>query len=335
MPRNILIVRFSSIGDLLLATPLLRAIRTRHPDSRITFVVREDLADALRHNPHINELVTWRRHTPLTDLVHTLRAQRWTDRLDLHGSLRSFALRRRVGGRWTGYPKHRLRRTLLIASRGKFGGSLGMVADRYFVAARHLDVVPDGKPAEFFISERANADADEFLRQHRIGQDRPLIALAPGAAHFTKRWPEQHWRELAGRLSARYDMVVLGGTAEERVARTIADAAGPAAASATGLVTLEGSAALLRRAERLVCGDTGLLHLATAVGTPVVGLYGPTVEAFGFFPYHARAVTLQHDLDCRPCSSQGGPKCPLGHHNCLVQMMPDEVLTALTTSRGS
>lgn len=333
MPRNVLIVRFSSIGDLLLTTPLLRAIRARHPDSRITCVVREDMADTLRHNPRITEVVAWRRGSSLAALAHTLRAQRWTDRLDLHGSLRSHALRRLVGGRWTGYPKHRIRRALLIATHGRRGGTLGHVAERYFAAARDLDVVPDGGPAEFFTSAHAEGEAEAFLRQHRIGQNRPLIALAPGAAHFTKRWPEHHWVALAKRLAATRDIVVLGGKAEARVAATIAGAAGVTAASAAGLFTLDGSAALLKHAERLVVGDTGLLHLATAVGTPVVGIYGPTVAAFGFFPYRANAVTLQHDLTCQPCSSQGGAVCPLGHHNCLVGLEPDEVFSVLGTSR--
>jgi lipopolysaccharide heptosyltransferase II len=326
MPRNVLIVRFSSIGDLLLTTPLLRAIRTRHPDSRITFVVREDLAETLRRNPHIAELVTWQRDSSLRALARTLRTQQWTDRLDLHCSLRSYALRRLVGGSWRGYPKYRVRRQLLIATHGKRGGMLGHVAERYFAAARDLDVTPDGKPTEYFTSEQAEAQAEAFLRQHRLGQDRPLIALAPGAAHFTKRWPQRHWVALAQRLAATHDVIVLGGKADERHAGAIADAAGTAGANAAGLFSLDGGAAILKRASRLVSGDTGLLHLATAVGTPVIGLYGPTVEAFGFFPYHASAVTLQHDLDCRPCSSQGGARCPLGHHNCLVQMMPDEVL---------
>jgi lipopolysaccharide heptosyltransferase II len=335
MSRNILVVRFSSIGDLLLTTPLLRALRARHPDSRITFVVREDMAGTLRHNPRITELVTWQRGSSLTALGHTLRAQRWTDQLDLHGSLRSYALRRLVGGSWRGYPKHRVRRQLLITTHGKHGGALGHVAERYFAAARDLDVTPDGKPAEFFVSEHAEVQANAFLAQHRLGQNRALIAFAPGATHFTKRWPEHHWVALARRLAASHDIVVLGGKEEERAAGAVADAAGTAAASAAGLVTLDGSAALLKRAKCFVSGDTGLLHLATAVGTPVVGLYGPTVEAFGFFPYHARAVTLQHDLDCRPCSSQGGPVCPLGHHHCLTEMLPDEVVNALDGGRES
>lgn len=329
MPRAILVVRFSSIGDLLLTTPLLRAIRTRHPDSRITFVVRDDMADTLRTNPRITDLVTFRRGESLTGLAAALRAVAWTDRLDLHGSLRSRLLRQLVGGRWTGYPKRRARRQLLIATHGRRGGNLGHVADRYFAAARHLDVAPDGGPPEFFVSPAAVAGADAFLRQHRLGGERPLLAFAPGAAHFTKRWPEAHWQALATRLAASHDIVVLGGRAEEAIASSLAAAAGPAAASAAGRFTLDGSAALLRRASTLVSGDTGLLHLATAVATPVVGLYGPTVEAFGFFPYHASAVTLQRDLPCRPCSSQGGPVCPLGHHDCLERMTPDEVFAAV------
>lgn len=330
MSRNILIVRFSSIGDLLLTTPLLRAIRTRHPDSRITFVVREDMADTLRHNPRITELITWRRGSSLRDLARRLRETAWTDRLDLHGSLRSHLLRRLVGGSWTGYPKHRLLRKLLIVTQGRRGGHLGHVAERYFAAARNLDVTPDGGPAEFFTSERAETEAAAFLERHRLGTQRPLIALAPGAAHFTKRWPEAHWIALARKLAVFNDIVVLGGKHEEREAAAIADACAPAAASAAGLFSLEGSAALLKHAERVVVGDTGLLHLATAVGTPVVGLYGPTVEAFGFFPYRAKAVTVQHDLNCRPCSSQGGPVCPLGHHDCLVKMLPEEVLGVMS-----
>ena len=92
---------------------------------------------------------------------------------------------------------------------------------------------------------------------------------------------------------------------------------------------LPGSAALLKHARALIAGDTGAMHLATAVGTPVLALFGPTVEAFGFFPYHAKATVLQRELGCRPCSAQGGPCCPLGHHRCLQDLQPDEVLEAL------
>jgi ADP-heptose:LPS heptosyltransferase len=218
---NILMVRFSSIGDLILTTPLLRAVRERHPAARISFVVREDMADALRDNPRIDELITWRRGSSLADLARRLRAERWTHRLDLHGSLRSRLLRGMVGGRWTSYPKHRIRRNLLILTHGKRGGPLGHVAERYFTAARQLDVTPDRKAPEFFTTNAAETDAAAFLAERGIGRDRPLVALAPGAAHFTKRWPPHHWMALARQLTTTHDIVIVGGTAERGVAEVM------------------------------------------------------------------------------------------------------------------
>jgi heptosyltransferase-2 len=330
-PPRILLVRFSSIGDLLLTTPLLRVLRRRYPDADLTFVTRADMADTLRDNPHLTRLVTWPREGSLRALARDLRQTPWTHRLDLHGSLRSRALRLLVGGRWHGYSKHRVRRQLLVTTHGRLGGRIAPVADRYFDAASALDVLPDGAPAEYFVTDIAAGQATRFLADHHLASGRPLLALAPGAAHFTKRWPTDHWLALAARMAATHDIVVLGGPAEREVAVRIVAAAGPRAASAAGTVSLSGTAALLQRATAVVVGDTGILHLATAVGTPVVGLYGPTVEAFGFFPYHAHAVAVQHPLACRPCSSRGGAACPLGHHHCLVQILPAEVTDALAS----
>jgi len=236
-----------------------------------------------------------------------------------------------IGGRWTSYPKYRIRRKLLIMTHGKRGGSLGPVAERYFAAARDLDVAPDGGPPEFFTSAAGEARATAFLEQYGLGSNRPLIALAPGAAHLTKRWPEEHWQELVARLGQGWDVVVLGGKAEERIGCEIADMANGQGVSAAGQFGHDTNAAILKRAKLLVVGDTGLLHLATAVGTPVVGLYGPTVEAFGFFPYNAKASVVQLDLPCRPCSAQGSAQCPLKHHHCMVQLMPEMVLGAVNT----
>lgn len=331
IPR-ILIVRFSSIGDILLTTPLVRALRARHPAARITYVVRADMADTLRHNPRLTELVTWDRSAPLSGLAARLRDTDWTHRLDLHGSLRSLALRQRVGGHWTGFSKHRLRRSLLIRTGRRHGGHLGHVADRYFAAAAGLDVAPDGGGPEFFFPSQSQQQADEFLSHHGLGQARTLVAVAPGAAHATKRWPLAHWEALVRRARAASDIVVVGGPGEEALGEALVEAGGGAVANAAGRFDLMGTAALLKRARVMAGGDTGVMHLATAVGTPVVALYGPGVEEFGYFPYQARAVVLQKELGCRPCSSHGGPKCPLGHHRCLVDILPEEVAAALVAA---
>ncbi len=328
-PR-ILAVRFSAIGDIVLTTPLLRAIRHRHPHAHITFLTRRAYAPLLADNPRVNEVIGWEQATPFKVLLADLKQRSFTHRLDLHGSLRSGRLRRALGGAWGRYSKHRLARTVLIKTKRNLYRDTRHVAERYFDAAKRLDVTPDGSPAELYLRRDAYDQADEFLAAHRLGRERTLMAVAPGAAHATKRWPDRHWLALLGRLTARADVVILGGAAEAEFAARLAEAGGEHAASAAGLFDLQGTGALIKRARALAAGDTGLMHMATAVGTPVVALYGPTVEAFGFFPYHARASVLErNDLTCRPCSKMGGPRCPLGHHRCMEEILPDDVEAAL------
>jgi heptosyltransferase-2 len=313
VPPNILIVRFSAIGDLLLITPLLRALRRRHPDARITLVTRASLAPLFAHNPRLTEVIGWTPGESLRALGRRLRGAGFTHRLDLHGSLRSRTLRWHIGGRWTSYPKQRTARALLIRTKRNLYRDRRPVAERYFDAALDLDVRPDEGSLELFLPRPALEAADAFLRTAAIGSSRQLIALAPGAAHFTKRWPAHHWIALTRRLVEQgNDVVVLGGPADREIAAQVAAAGGAGAVSAAGAFDLLGSGALLKRARALVSGDTGVMHLATAIGTPVVALFGPTVEAFGFFPYHAKAAVLQIDLPCRPCLSADPSPLPAG-----------------------
>ncbi len=320
----------SSLGDILLTTPLLRAIRTRHPDAWISYVTKTAFIPLLADNPRIDELIPYDPAESLGTLIERLRVGQYTHRLDLHGSLRSRALRLRVPGKWRGYPKHRLARTALIRTKRNIYRDTRHVVERYFDAARDLDVKPDDKPLEFFIRREMLDQANDFLRDRGLGDDRTLVAVCPGAQHATKRWPVRHWQDLVTLLTTRgYDVVVLGGPAERQLGEEVAAAGGDHAASAAGLFEIGVAAALLKRSARAVTGDSGLLHLASAVGTPLVGLYGPTVRPFGFFPYRAKATVLELPLDCRPCSAMGGPVCPLGHHRCLIDINPDQVFEAV------
>lgn len=326
---DILLVRFSSIGDIVLTTPVIRAIRARHPGARLTYVVRDDLADLIRHNPRIDRVVTWHHRTPLGPLARLLREVDWSHRLDLHGSWRSRRLRLMVGGTWHGYPKHRLRRTLLIATRRRWGGDLGPVVSRYAHAADALDITLDDRPAELFTSVEAEQQADAFLQARGIGRTRRLVAVVPGATHFTKRWPEGHWAATIRELSRQSDVVVVGGPAERDIGNRLAAHGGDAVANAAGTGGLLYSAALLRRAAVAAAGDTGMMHVATAVGTPVVALFGPGVPEFGFYPWRARAAVLEQAITCRPCSAHGSARCPRGHHRCLRDTTPHDLLRAL------
>lgn len=323
---NVLAVRFSSIGDVLLTTPLFRAIRHRHPAARITVLTKQAYAPLLSHNPHLDRVIGVAPDRSLTSVAAELRAGKYTHRLDLHDSLRSHMLRTLVPGQWRSYPKHRVARALLIYAKRNRYRDRRPVAERYFSAAGNLDVAPDGGPPEFVLGAEAEREASDWLAKAGIGQGRPMIAVAPGAAHATKRWPLEHWRALIRRLVAQgFDVSIVGGADDAALGEELSPIAGERVVSAAGVFGLQGTGALLRRSAALVCGDTGVMHMATGVGTPVVALFGPTVEAFGFFPYTNRASVLELTLSCRPCSSKGGPRCPLGHHRCLIDIDPESV----------
>ncbi len=318
------------MGDVLLTTPLIRALRERHPEARITFVTKTAFTSLVSDNPRIAAVIGYDPATSLGALADRLKAEKFSHQLDLHGNLRSRMLRLMVGGSWSGYPKHRLARAWLIRTKQDRYRDRRPVAERYFDAAQSLEVTPSGQPLEFFVRREAMEGAQQFLKERGLGQDRPLIAICPGAQHPTKRWLLRHWQHLVTQLTTTgSDVVILGGPAERQLGDDVAAAGVENAGNAAGLFDFPGSAALLKLARRAVSGDTGLMHLATAVQTPVVALFGPTVRQFGFYPYGGRATVLERPLPCRPCSAMGGPKCPLGHHRCLIDIRPDEVFDAI------
>jgi lipopolysaccharide heptosyltransferase II len=320
---RVLLVRFSSIGDILLTTPLIRALARRHPDAKLVCVTKRSMAPLLSEHPSVAEVVSLEPDESVWHLTQRLRALAPTHGLDLHASLRSAALRVLVHCHWSGFHKRKFARSALISAKVDLYGPPVSVAERYFDAARTLDVRPDGQPPQFFLSPAARDRVDRWLAEKGLG-NAGLAALAPGAAHATKRWPVAHWIALAQRLrSAGYAVVAVGGPDDRGLAGQLA------AESAAGEFSLQETGALLARARVLVSGDTGVMHMATGVGTPVVALFGPTVEQFGFFPYRARAIVLQRELACRPCSSTGTPVCPLGHHRCLTDLPPGEVADAV------
>lgn len=330
-PLRILLVRFSSIGDIVLTTPLLRALRRRHPAARIAFMTKRTFVPLLLDNPNLDERIAVDDDTPVSKIAGVIRAGRYTHRLDLHGGLRTRALRVLVPGRWRGYAKHRWARAMLIRAKSNLYPRRLPVSQRYFDAAAQLDVPLDTGPPELFLRDSARREALAWLEARGLGPhgrgERRLVAFAPGSAHATKQWPVEHFGMLARALAlAEVDTVVVGGSMDTQLGAAIARFAPGRVASAAGQFDLQGSAALLQRAGVLVSGDTGLLHMARALGKPVVAIFGPTVEAFGFFPVGSDVVVLQRELRCRPCSPSGGPRCPLHHHECLRSIGDEAVL---------
>jgi heptosyltransferase II len=328
---DILIVRFSAIGDILLTTPLIRALRARHPDAVISMLTKRQYSPLVSENPHLDEIIGITRKDSLFRIGTLIRRANYTHRLDLHGNLRTLVLKELAPGHWYSFSQRRVARYFLIHNKRNIYREDTPVAERYFEAAEDLDVLPDGGPPEFYLSAEAQERGGTWLSHAGIGHGRPFVAIAPGATHETKRWPVDHWVKLARLIiGTGADIVVLGGPDDSAIAGEIVARSGGRAASAAGLLGLQQTGAVLKQAAALISGDTGVMHMATALNVPVVALFGPTVRQFGFFPYNAIATVVERDIPCRPCTPHGGPACPLEHHYCMRQILPDTVMAALS-----
>jgi len=317
-----LVIQTAFLGDVVLTTPLLSALGAEH--GPVDVVTTPIAAPLLETHPAVRKVIPYdkrgsdRGWTGLRKLARRLQAEQYERAYLPHRSLRTAALGvlaripSRIGfsGRWS---------FLYTEARPK--PALGHETDRLLALA---DEAPGAYPPQL----RPTA-ADERAAAALI--DGAFVALAPGSIWGTKRWP--FYPELAAGLGERMAVVVVGGPDDVALGDQIVSAVRPSgrpAVNACGRLTLRESAALIGRASALITNDSAPLHLATAMGTPIVALFGPTVTEFGFGPLRAGDVALGVDeLQCRPCSPHGPAQCPLGHHRCMRELTVEAVIAAI------
>ncbi len=315
-------IRLSALGDALLTTGVLEYWHKRH-DMTFHVLTRPAFAPLFGGHPAV-ERVTALEGADLTfsglrRLAHRLSGET-AGLVDLHGTVRSAVL----GCFWKGevrrYPKFRLERKLFLATRGRVCSEkleALNVPQRYALALEQQAPSRDRVRPVLYLQPEEIALADSRLS----GSRRPRVALHPYAAHASKTWPAAHWASLARMLRERgLDCLVLGQHRQPLALTGERDF--------TNKTTLRESAALNARADVLVTGDSGPMHLASAVGTPVVALFGPTAKAWGFMPSGERDTILQRELPCRPCSLHGDSAC---RHDvaCMREITPDVVCEAV------
>jgi ADP-heptose:LPS heptosyltransferase len=325
--------RLGALGDVVLTTGVLEWWR-RHRGLSFIFITRSGSAPILRGHPAIERVVA----VP-EDRLHGMawaqtafqlsRQYAGLPLLDLHGTLRS----RILGAFWRGpverYPKFGTCRRLFRALRWDILRrhlEHTNVPQRYSLALENIppkagELLPLLRPGN-----KAQARATTLLH----GCARPLVALHPYATHPDKAWPREHWHTLARLLTeAGLDWYVLGRNSKPLFADRGPDAeSGRPGRDLTNTSSLEDACALLSRSDVLVTNDSGPMHLAAGVRTPVVALFGPTSRAWGFYPAGPSDVVLERAMDCRPCSLHGKNRCT-GDHACLRNITPEETLQAV------
>ncbi|MBL0175230.1 MAG: lipopolysaccharide heptosyltransferase II [Ignavibacteria bacterium] len=330
-----LVLRLSSIGDVILVTPFLRALKAAFPSVSIDVAVKAQFAELLAHHPLVDRLIavdTVAGMAGLRTLNAEFRARRYDAVFDLHNNFRSRLLRRGTGTALRVIRKRSIRRALFVRFKLRTLGGVVPVAERYIETAADFGVRPDGRGPEVFLPKGMAESVRAKLRALGWNPDAPAIAIAPGARHFTKRWPAESWAGVARAIAAQTDaqVLLLGGPDDGVAGDAIAAAIPGRVINACGALTLLETAAAMDCCSAVACNDSGLMHLATARGIPVVAVFGSTVKELGFFPMgEGNTVIEVAGLPCRPCSHVGRDRCPEGHFRCMRDIPSSAVEAAL------
>lgn len=337
---KILIIRFSSIGDIVLTTPVIRAVKQQVAGAVVHFATKPAFRGIVENNPSVSRVHCLTGS--LGELVAELRAEQFDFIIDLHHNLRTALIKARLGVKSSSFDKLNARKWLLVNWKIDTLPRVHIV-DRYLAAAAPLGVQNDNRGLDYFIPEADEVDVAEVLPPAFQGG---YVAFAIGAQHATKRLPVERIIELCGLL--RQPVVLLGGPTDESTGHIIELAfdAGAAASppapprlpespyyfpktpdsrpartiiyNACGKFNLNQSASLVRQAQLVVSHDTGLMHVAAAFQKEIFSVWGNTVPEFGMYPYRTEFRLLQVEgLACRPCSKIGFDKCPQGHFRCM------------------
>ena len=338
-PSRILVIRFSSMGDVVLTSPVTRELSRIFPDAELDFLTHEDYAPLARALPGVADVQCFEPGPGLWRLVSSLREKRYDLVIDLHGSLRSWLVTMAgVAGRVLRYDKRRLARMAIVrgsrrSGSGSGSGSVPHTVDRYLATIDGLDATGPSRHGggqdavekrlpELKVDARAAAAVEERLAGAGIGPEVPLLGVAPGASHGPKRWPPERFARVADQVAGSRGMgvLLLGSEGDRPVAGEVAGAMESPVVDWTGTTDLALLPAAVRRCGLLVGNDSGPMHVATAVGTPAIGVFGATHPRLGFAPLGPADAAVTLDLPCSPCSLHGNRPCRFRTHACMEDL---------------
>lgn len=311
--KKILIIRLSSLGDILLTTPFIRSIKNQFPEIKIDFILRKEYSDALKLNPYLNKVFTYSRiEKDNLQTFEEIKKSGYDLVIDLQNNLRSKKIISLIKSQSVSFSKNGLHKFLLVNFKINKLKDAPQIPIRY--AKTILNFKLDEKGIDLII-DRKSAD---------ISSDKNnLIGFCPGARHFTKRWPKEYFIELGKLFSKKgYQVVLFGGRSDKELCKGLA-AEIPTAIDLSNDDNLLQTFADMKLCRAIICNDSGLMHVASAANTNIIAIFGSTVKEFGFTPYNCRNLILENNsLSCRPCSHIGKDHCPKKHFDCMRLIKP-------------
>lgn len=320
-PVKFLFLRFSSIGDIVLTTPVVRRLKEQLPNAEITYLTKPAFASMLKNNPHVDEVATL--DGSIKKAAQKLKYAHFDYIIDLHNNVRTWKLKNRLKTLSFAFRKLNYEKWLLVNFKNNKLPDLHIV-DRYMETLQLFDVKDDGKGLDFFIPKET-PKANELLPE---GYHSGYIGLVLGANHATKQLSEEKLMALCQHL--KKPIVLLGGKDVQERGNDLALRFPAHVHNTCGELSLTESAQLVKEARVIITPDTGLMHIAAAFRKKIISIWGNTVPEFGMGPYraHPDSVIIENkDLSCRPCSKIGFNKCPKKHFKCIQDLSTTEIVT--------
>lgn len=313
-----MVIRFSSMGDIIYTTPVVRCLKQQLPGAEVHFLTKPAFKYIYDNNPYVDKVHLLK--TTLSETIAAIKAEKFDHIIDLHNNLRTTIIKLRTGIPASTYKKQTVRKWLSLKLRLKNLVKPIHLVERYMQTVRFLGVKNDGKPIDYFI--KADHDLAKLLPPSHQNN---YTAFIIGATHFTKRMPNEKIIAICNQISG--PVVLLGGNDVRANGDEIVNAVGNKVYNTCGNTTLDESVFVVSKAKNVIGFDTGLTHIAEAFNIPIASIWGGTVpELLGVQPYQVKnALVIGVELPCRPCSKFGLEKCPLGHFKCMYEIPENAV----------
>ncbi len=319
--NKLLIVRLSSLGDILLSTPLIRSIKKRFPKTKIDFVVREEYKDLLILNPHLRNILIYNNaKDKLNILKNKICENNYDLIIDLQNNLRSLLLLKCYSSSVIRFKKNNINKFLLVHF------NINKLKNAKQIAVRYASTLEN-----FQLDDKSLQLITDKIQNPVLNDVENLIGICPGSKHFTKMWPEEYFIQLGKLLNENgYKIVLFGGKDDIKVCERISSKLSSVINLCNDNNILQ-TAADMKCCKVIYCNDSGLMHTATAVNVPVIAFFGSTVKEFGFTPYNSNNLILENNsLSCRPCTHTGRDSCPEKHFKCMKEISPQSALEKIS-----
>lgn len=316
-PVKILVVRFSSIGDIVLTSSVVRCLKEQLPNSEIHFLTKHSFRSVVEHNPNVDKIITIQ--SSIKEVISELKLEKYDHIVDLHNNLRTRSLSLRLRRPTTRFPKLNWEKWKLVKFKRNSMPDVHVV-DRYFEAVKSLGVKSDGRKGDFVIPAGEEVNFDSAQSTFKFGR---FVSVVIGAKFGTKQLPLEKLVELIDGIA---DPVILIGGPDDKLLgdEILQKAKHEQLMNSCGSYSILGSASILKQSRIVVTNDTGMMHIAACFDVPIVSVWGNTIPELGMYPYRPNNVSSYsiHEvkgLNCRPCSKIGYAECPKGHFNCMMK----------------